>query len=188
MNNQFLGYSLFDFIGNVGVYGDITFTVGSISSLSPTLGTSVSKGHENTKHEVIGSADLTEFKKRKLRTVTIQIKAIEGLNSVKQIVNSLTRISENGEHYPLIIGSEAFADNDFIVSNFEEGIQRTDFKGDSTFSTLSVTFEEYISIISRGEKYSETIYMSKVEEVDELELLAKNEGTYDELEVLFWLQ
>ncbi|MGL5623473.1 MAG: hypothetical protein ACRDDG_13895, partial [Cetobacterium sp.] len=115
MINRLLEYSLFDYIGKIGVFGDLTFTIGGTLSLSPTLGTTINKGHENIKHEVIGSADLTEFKKRKLRIVTIQVKAIEGFNSITQIIDRLTRISENGEHYPLIIGSNSLSDNDFVV-------------------------------------------------------------------------
>lgn len=188
MTNRLLEYSLFDYIGKIGVYGDLTFTIGGASSLSPTLGTTINKGHENIKHEVIGSADLTEFKKRKLRTLTLQIKAIEGFNSITQIIDKLTRISENGEHYPLIIGSNAFSENDFIVSNLDEGIQKTDSRGNSTFSTISISFEEYISVVSRGEKKLENIEQNKTEKASEKDIKKKNEQIYKELEVLSWLQ
>ncbi|MGL4934623.1 MAG: phage tail protein [Cetobacterium sp.] len=188
MIKRLFGYSLFDYIGKIGVYGDLTFTIGGSLMLSPVLGTTINKGHENIKHEVIGSADLTEFKKRKLRTLTLQIKAVEGFNSIGEIIEKLTRISENGEHYPLIIGNDALSENDFIVSNLDEGIQKTDSKGNSTFSTISISFEEYISAISRGEKKSENIEQNETEKTTNLEINEKNEKIYKELEVLSWLQ
>lgn len=187
MINKLFEYSLFDYIGKIGVYGDLTFTIGGIFSLSPTLGTTINKGHENIKHEVIGSADLTEFKKRKLRTLTFQIKVIEGFNSINQIINSLTRISENGEHYPLIIGSNALSENDFIVSSFEESIQKSDSRGNSTFSTISISFEEYINFIPRGGKKMENIEQNKTEKITDIEVKKKNEQVYKELEALSWL-
>lgn len=147
-------YSIFDNLGKIGVFGDISFRVNDNYILTPTGNISKTKGKETYKHEGINSPDLTEFKKRNLRTVSMPVKLVYDYIDVQTVLKKLERMVEGKETHPLLVGGEPLAENDFILMSVEEDISQTDSYGSSTITTVKLTFEEYISDIQRGNNIS----------------------------------
>ncbi|MEG0237173.1 MAG: phage tail protein [Cetobacterium sp.] len=150
-------YSIFDNLGKIGVFGDISFRVNDRYMLTPTGTVSKTKGKETYKHEGINSPDLTEFKKRNLRTVSMSVKLVYDYIDIQTVLKKLERMVEGEETHPLLVGGEPLADNDFILLTVEEEIGQTDSYGTSTITTVKLTFEEYIADIQRGNTISPKI-------------------------------
>lgn len=150
-------YSIFDNLGKIGVFGDISFRVNDNYILTPTGNISKTKGKETYKHEGINSPDLTEFKKRNLRTVSMSVKLVYDYIDIQTVLKKLERMVEGEETHPLLVGGEPLADNEFILLSVEEEIGQTDSYGSSTITTVKLSFEEYIGNIQRGEDVSPKI-------------------------------
>lgn len=150
-------YSIFDNLGKIGVFGDISFRVNDRYILTPTGSITKNKGNQTHKHEGINSPDITEFKKRNLRTVSMQVKLIYDYIDIPKILKKLERMVEDGETHPLLIGGESLSDNNFMLTSVEEEISDTDGYGSTMVTNVKLSFEEYISDIQRGDNISPKI-------------------------------
>lgn len=142
-------YSIFDNLGKIGVYGDISFRVNSNYILTPSS-IKKTKGNQTYKHEGINSPDVTEFKKRNLRTISLPVKLIYDFVDIQTVLKKLERMVENGEIYPLIIGGEPLSENSFLLTSVDEEVTNTDAYGTTIVSSLTLNFEEYIDTVIRG--------------------------------------
>lgn len=147
-------YSVFDNLGKIGVFGDLSFRVNDNYILTPTGSINEEKGLSVHKHEGINAPDVSEFKKRNLKTVSFPIKAIYDYIDIKKITTKLNRMIDNGETYPLVIGGEVLADNPFILKTVSERTLKTDGYGTKVLVEYNLSFEEYIEEISRGNNVS----------------------------------
>ncbi|MGL5902843.1 MAG: phage tail protein [Cetobacterium sp.] len=150
-------YSIFDNLGKIGVFGDISFRVNDRYILTPTGSITKNKGNQTHKHEGINSPDITEFKKRNLRTVSMQVKLIYDYIDIPKVLKKLERMVEDGETHPLLIGGESLSDNNFMLTSVEEEISDTDGYGSTMVTNVKLSFEEYISDIQRGDNISPKI-------------------------------
>lgn len=147
-------YSVFDNLGKIGVFGDLSFRVNDNYILTPTGSINEEKGLSVHKHEGINAPDVSEFKKRNLKTVSFPIKAIYDYIDIKKITTKLNRMIDNGETYPLVIGGEVLADNPFILKTVSERTLKTDGYGTKVLVEYNLSFEEYIEEIVRGNNVS----------------------------------
>lgn len=153
---NFLSFSIANFIGNIGCYGDITFAVNRFYLLTPQNYSGSSK-NKVEKFENIGSEPYSEFMRRELRNVSIDFKLVKGLISVEKTINRLVEMCENGEHHPLIIGAKPVAKHNFIITNVSHKITHADAFGIAEVAEVNLTFEEYIERISRVDEIENTI-------------------------------
>ena len=141
-------FPLYKYIGSIGSYGNVTFTVTENNVLTPEK-YEVQIGNRLEKHDRLNAVDISEFKKRELIKVTIPLKLIYTLCNVKRAIKSLTSASENGEHYPLIIGREQIGMHNFILTNFNYSVVQTDGTGSPIIAICNLSLEEYIERIDR---------------------------------------
>lgn len=158
-------FPLYKYIGSIGSYGDVTFTVTENNVLTPEK-YDVQIGNRLEKHDRLNAVDISEFKKRELIKVTIPLKLIYTLCNVKKAIKSLASASENGEHYPLIIGREQIGIHDFILTNFNYSIIQTDGTGSPIIAICNLNLEEYIERIDRVGEVS-TVEQKKTKLLDD---------------------
>lgn len=158
-------FPLYKYIGSIGSYGDVTFTVTENNVLTPEK-YDVQIGNRLEKHDRLNAVDISEFKKRELIKVTIPLKLIYTLCNVKKSIKSLASASENGEHYPLIIGREQIGIHDFILTNFNYSIIQTDGTGSPIIAICNLNLEEYIERIDRVGEVS-TVEQKKTKLLDD---------------------
>lgn len=158
-------FPLYKYIGSIGSYGDVTFTVTENNVLTPEK-YDVQIGNRLEKHDRLNAVDISEFKKRELIKVTIPLKLIYTLCNVKKAIKSLVSASENGEHYPLIIGREQIGIHDFILTNFNYSIIQTDGTGSPIIAICNLNLEEYIERIDRVGEVS-TVEQKKTKLLDD---------------------
>lgn len=158
-------FPLYKYIGSIGSYGDVTFTVTENNVLTPEK-YDVQIGNRLEKHDRLNAVDISEFKKRELIKVTIPLKLIYTLCNVKRAIKSLASASENGEHYPLIIGREQIGIHDFILTNFNYSIIQTDGTGSPIIAICNLNLEEYIERIDRVGEVS-TVEQKKTKLLDD---------------------
>ena len=158
-------FPLYKYIGSIGSYGDVTFTVTENNILTPEK-YDVQIGNRLEKHDRLNAVDISEFKKRELIKVTIPLKLIYTLCNVKRAIKSLASASENGEHYPLIIGREQIGIHDFILTNFNYSIIQTDGTGSPIIAICNLNLEEYIERIDRVGEVS-TVEQKKTKLLDD---------------------
>lgn len=176
-------YSLFDWIGKIGVFGDLRFSIlNTLNILSPQNGLSISKSSKYEQHSPLKGLDYLEFQKRNLTQVTFQIKIVT--TDLMGIRAKLNRMVENGEHYPLLVGYDSISnvDSHFVIIDFKESKKHTDGRGNSLTSEFDISFLEYQINIERGESYSENISQQGTEEKTEEKINENNSKTYEELE------
>ena len=143
----------------------MTFTVTENNVLTPEK-YDVQIGNRLEKHDRLNAVDISEFKKRELIKVTIPLKLIYTLCNVKKAIKSLASASENGEHYPLIIGREQIGIHDFILTNFNYSIIQTDGTGSPIIAICNLNLEEYIERIDRVGEVS-TVEQKKTKLLDD---------------------
>lgn len=158
-------FPLYKYIGSIGSYGDVTFTVTENNVLTPEK-YDVQIGNRLEKHDRLNAVDISEFKKRELIKVTIPLKLIYTLCNVKRAIKSLASASENGEHYPLIIGREQIGIHDFILTNFNYSVVQTDGTGSPIVAICNLNLEEYIERIDRVGEVS-TVEQKKTKLLDD---------------------
>ena len=158
-------FPLYKYIGSIGSYGDVTFTVTENNVLTPEK-YDVQIGNRLEKHDRLNAVDISEFRKRELIKVTIPLKLIYTLCNVKRAIKSLASASENGEHYPLIIGREQIGIHDFILTNFNYSVVQTDGTGSPIVAICNLNLEEYIERIDRVGKVS-TVEQKKTKLLDD---------------------
>lgn len=158
-------FPLYKYIGSIGSYGDVTFTVTENNVLTPEK-YNVQIGNRLEKHDRLNAVDISEFKKRELIKVTIPLKLIYTLCNVKRAIKSLASASENGEHYPLIIGREQIGIHDFILTNFNYSVVQTDGTGSPIVAICNLNLEEYIERIDRVGEVS-TVEQKKTKLLDD---------------------
>lgn len=141
-------FPLYKYIGSIGSFGNVTFTVAEDNVLTPEK-YDIQVGNRIEKHDRLNSVDISEFKKRELKKVTIPLKLIYTLCNVKKAIRSLISASENGEHYPLILGREQIGEHDFILTNFTYSVVQTDGVGSPIVAICNLSLEEYIERIDR---------------------------------------
>lgn len=175
------GYSLFDYIGKIGVFGDLQFTIMDKFMLSPQNGVSIDKAAEYETHTPIQGLDCLEFKKRSLVQVSMKIKLIN--INISDIKNKLDRMCSTGEHYPLLLGydSSSTVSSEFVLKNYKEVKTHTDSRGNALACELEMNFLEYNPQIERGEVYSENLSQNSTEEKTESEIANNNDSVYKEL-------
>lgn len=141
-------FPLYKYIGSIGSFGNVTFTVAEDNVLTPEK-YDIQVGNRIEKHDRLNSVDISEFKKRELKKVTIPLKLIYTLCNVKKAIKSLISASENGEHYPLILGREQIGEHDFILTNFTYSVVQADGVGSPIIAICNLSLEEYIERIDR---------------------------------------
>lgn len=178
-------YSIFDNYGKIGYFGDIAFRVNNNQIVSPST-LSISKGAKTASHAVIGSPEITEFSYRNLRKINLKIILLRRFANIESIVNQLTTITEAGLHYPLIIGEKSLSENDFLLLSFDENVKRTDDRGRSIASEITLNLQEYISEIDRGIKNIEEIEKDNTVKREENVVKEVNKNIIFELEKKLW--
>lgn len=158
-------FPLYKYIGSIGSYGDVTFTVAEENILTPER-YDVQIGNKIEKHDRLSAVDISEFKKRELIKVTIPLKLIYTLCNVKKAIKSLSKASENGEHYPLILGKTQIGEHNFIITNFTYSVVQTDGTGSPIVVNCNLSLEEYIERIDRIGGIS-TIEQKKTQTLDD---------------------
>lgn len=176
-------YSLFDYIGPIGVFGDLKFSiVNTLNILSPQNGLSVNKSAKYEQHSPLKGLDYLEFQKRNLTQVSFRIKIVTA--DLMGIKHRIDRMMANGEHYPLLVGYDSMSsiESHFVITDFKESKNHTDARGNSLSSEFDINFLEYKPNIERGEAYSEDISQEGTEEKEEEEIDENNAEVYEELE------
>ncbi|MDR1831618.1 MAG: phage tail protein [Fusobacteriaceae bacterium] len=139
-------FNIFNYAGSIGSYGPLTFQVSERKQLTPRDFSITYKGR-STKHQRLGTVDITEFQTRELRTATVPIKLIGTRTSIPGFMNTVQRIAENGEHYSLIIGGRSFG----TYSLTSVGIKYvyTATNGHPAIAEADLNLEEYVPAINR---------------------------------------
>lgn len=186
---KYLGrkYSLFDYIGKIGVFGDLTFQVENDFAISPGNGSaSINKSATYNTHSVLGKAPYLEFANRNLIKVKFNVKILNYVDNITTLKEKLDRMVNFGEVYPLIVGSEALSENKFALESFDENINLSNDRGDSINSEFQLSFSEYIEDITRGEEYSPNIKKSDITQNKTEDVEKKNSKKYEEAEKKLW--
>lgn len=169
-------------ISSLGSYGNIVFQVSENTILTPKE-VQVSIGSRVNKFTRLGAVDITEFKTRELKKVTLPIKLVRELCSLNSTIRELTRICENGEHYPLILAKKRIGEHNFRLESFSYNYSQTDGIGEPLVVEATLTLEEYIEDIDRDgisdivekkennnpEKLSKLVYVTNKLIIKELE-------------------
>ena len=141
-------FTTFDFSSNLGSYGDIIFKVARGNVLTPdAIDLSISSKTED--HDNLGEAPYTEFIRRNLRTISLNIKLVYTLTNINEAILKLEKICENGEYYPLILGNKPLSKYGFMLTGFKQGIKSTNSNGELEVVNCSLTLKEYIPKLDR---------------------------------------
>lgn len=179
-------FSVIKNIGKIGCFGDLRFEILPFKILSPTKGLGINKGADFSEHQGINSAPTLEFNNRKLRKVSMKIKLLITYSDVRGNIEKITRMVENGEAYPLIIGNESYSPNLFVISDFSENKNGTDSRGNSINSELDLNFVEYIPEIDRGSAYSQNVEQQWTEGKKVSDVEENNKSAYEEVDKRLW--
>lgn len=153
---NFLSFSIANYIGNIGCYGDMTFAVNRFYVLTPQSYSSSSK-NKIEKFDNIGSEPYSEFMRRELKNINLDFKLLKGLISIEKTINRLEEMCETGEHHPLIIGSKPVGKHDFVIVNVNYKIIHADAFGIAEVAEVSLALEEYIERVTRVDEVENTI-------------------------------
>lgn len=153
---NFFSFSIANYVGNIGCYGDITLAVNEFYLLTPQNFSNSSK-NKIEKFENIGNEPYSEFMRRELKNVGLDFKLVKGLISIEKTIDRLEEMCEKGEHHPLIIGSKPVGKHDFIITNVGHKILHADAFGIAEVVEVNLTLEEYIERISRTDEIENTI-------------------------------
>ena len=141
-------FPLYNYVSSLGSFGKVVFRVSQDNILTPTqVGITVSARHK--KHSRIGAVDITEFETRQLKKITLPIKLYRDLCNIKSILRELTRICEEGEHYPLILARDKIGKHNFYIESFSYSYSKTDGIGEPLVVDINLSLEEYIEKIDR---------------------------------------
>lgn len=141
-------FPLFDYVGKIGSFGKVVFKVGEGDTLTPEK-FSTNIGSDVTKHKNLRTPPLTEFKNRKLRTVTLPIKLVYTLCNISETLETLTKMCETGEFYDLIIASKKVGSDSFRIDSVQYSYSKSDGAGNPMVVALNLNLEEYIVDINR---------------------------------------
>ncbi|QNM15522.1 phage tail protein [Fusobacterium hominis] len=141
-------FPLYNYASSLGSFGTIVFRVAENNLLTPTQ-FSAQISSRNHKHSRIRALDITEFEIRNLRKVTLPIKLVREFCNLEKTLNTLIRMVENGEHYPLIIARKQFGENNFTIVSMEYNYSETDGYGQPLVLNVTLNLEEYVPRISR---------------------------------------
>ena len=141
-------FPLYKYIGTIGSYGNVTFTVAENNVLTPEK-YEVQIANRVNKHDRINAVDISEFKKRELKKITIPLKLVYSLCNIKKAIKNLTKAVEKGEHYPLIIGGQQLGEHNFCITNFNYSVTQSDGIGTPLVAICNLNLEEYIERIDR---------------------------------------
>ena len=86
-------FPLYKYIGTIGSYGNVTFTVAENNVLTPEK-YEVQIANRVNKHDRINAVDISEFKKRELKKITIPLKLVYSLCNIKKAIKNLTKAVE----------------------------------------------------------------------------------------------
>ena len=141
-------FPLYNYVSSLGSFGKVVFRVSQDNILTPTqVGITVSARHK--KHSRIGAVDITEFETRQLKKISLPIKLYRDLCNVKSTLRELTRICEEGEHYPLILARDKIGKHNFCIESFSYSYSKTDGIGEPLVVDINLSLEEYIEKIDR---------------------------------------
>lgn len=136
-------------LGKIGGFGPLSFRVNPNSIVSPSNGVSISKSSSYKKHSILGATPIAEYSYRNLRKISLEIVLLQQYSSIDTIVDEITRMVENGEHYPLFLGGKEMSEHDFYIESVSETIQYTTSSGKTIVCIIKLSFEEYIENIDR---------------------------------------
>lgn len=141
-------FQLYSYISSIGSFGKVVFRVAENNVLTPSeVGMTIAarvKQHQRLKGE-----DVTEHLTRELRKITLPIKLIYDLCNINETLNELTRICEEGEHYPLILGKKKIGSHNFRIENLQAKYAKTDGLGNPLVMDITLNLQEYIEDIER---------------------------------------
>lgn len=141
-------FPLYDYISSLGSFGKIVFRVSQDNLLTPSqVGVTVSARHK--KHSRIAAVDITEFETRQLKKITLPIKLYRDLCNINTTIRELTRICEEGEHYPLILARKKIGEHNFSITSFTYSYSKSDGIGSPLVVDINLSLEEYIEKIDR---------------------------------------
>lgn len=141
-------FPLYNYISSLGSFGKIVFRVSQDNLLTPTqVGITVSARHK--KHSRIGAVDISEFETRQLKKINLPIKLYRDLCNIKATIRELTRICEEGEHYPLILARNKIGEHNFCIESFNYSYSKSDGIGEPLVVDVNLNLEEYIEKIDR---------------------------------------
>lgn len=141
-------FPLYNYVSSLGSFGKVVFRVSQDNILTPTqVGITVSARHK--KHSRIGAVDITEFETRQLKKISLPIKLYRDLCNIKSTLRELTRICEEGEHYPLILARDKIGKHNFCIESFNYSYSKSDGIGEPLVVDINLSLEEYIEKIDR---------------------------------------
>lgn len=141
-------FPLYNYVSSLGSFGKVVFRVSQDNILTPTqVGITVSARHK--KHSRIGAVDITEFETRQLKKISLPIKLYRDLCNIKSTLRELTRICEEGEHYPLILARDKIGKHNFCIESFNYSYSKSDGIGEPLVVDINLSLEEYIEKINR---------------------------------------
>lgn len=141
-------FPLYNYVSSLGSFGKVVFRVSQDNILTPTqVGITISARHK--KHSRIGAVDITEFETRQLKKISLPIKLYRDLCNIKSTLRELTRICEEGEHYPLILARDKIGKHNFCIESFSYSYSKTDGIGEPLVVDINLSLEEYIEKIDR---------------------------------------
>jgi phage protein U len=141
-------FPLFSFISGLGSYGPIVFRVSENGVLTPT-DVSIDTKSRVKQHNRLSAVDITEYETRELKSVSLSIKLIYDLCDIDSTIQTLTRICENGEHYPLILARKKIGNHNFRLDSMSYKYGKTDKNGTPLVIEVSLNLQEYIETINR---------------------------------------
>ncbi len=176
---------IFENLGKLGSFGDVSFRVSRDEVLAPEA-LNITKGGSYSKFSSIGGADSLQFDKRSLRTISLNIVLFYKLVPILKTLEKLTRITEEGENYPLILGGRPLGIGNFILKNYSENWKKTDGYGTPLSVSLSLNFEEYVKEIKRGEFISDDIQQEETYKESDKVIATINRDVIQNLGVRLW--
>lgn len=174
-------FPLYDYISKVGSFGKVVFRVAENNVLTPSK-VDITLANRSKKHSRIKAPDITEFETRELKKVSLPIKLYDKFCNIKEILDELSKICEEGEHYPLILGGHKIGENDFRIESFTYGYEKTSSSGMPLIVSVTLSLEEYILNIVRADQAFFTQEMEEGFNQDELfmEVYGTDEELYQE--------
>lgn len=170
-------FPLYDYISKLGSFGKVVFRVSENDLLTPSR-VDVTLGNRSKKHTRIGAPDITEFETRQLKKVSLPIKLYSKLCNIKATIDELSKICEEGEHYPLILAGDKVGENNFRIDSFSYSYEKTSSSGIPLVVSITLSLEEYIPDIRRVDP--QFLIQNEEEEITQEQLLTEVYDTEDE--------
>lgn len=128
----------------IGAFGNTVFEVSAQRVLTFNNYKRTTKAKYAT-HEVIGRPPVLEFVGRELEEITLTITLLSCLGvTPEEVAFNLREMCQRSEPNFLIIGNTVYGENEFVITDVSESVERWTGSGNVLTNKLDVTFREYV--------------------------------------------